>query len=54
MTMQHIPDNYLNYIEKFKLIMSANNGDIDFRLPIGTFLISCFEKRDNTIPINDN
>ena len=47
--------NQLSDIEKFKLIMSANNGDIDFCLPIGTFLISCFEKRDNTIlPINDN
>ena len=47
--------NQLSNIEKFKLIMSANNDDIDFCLPIGTFLISCFEKRDNTIlPINDN
>jgi hypothetical protein len=39
--------NQLCRNDKFILIMSANDGDIDFCCPIGNFLIKCFEKRKN-------
>ena len=38
----------LSRTDKYNLIMSANDGDIDFCFPIATFILSFFEKRSNT------